>query len=182
MSASNLPAVNKIPDKLINAKIYKEGKTELMGTADAEFPSLEYMVEAMSGLGLAGEIETPVIGHYKSLPFKFKWNTINALATSLLAPVTHHLEVYASIQTYDAGTGKLAPTPVKVVLRALPKKVGLGKLEPAKKMDNETELECTYIKMWIGGAEVLEIDKFNFICRINGEDSLAKVRRDLGME
>ncbi len=178
----NLPAVNKIPDKLTNAKIYREGKTELMGTADAELPSLEYMTEAMSGLGLAGEMETPVLGHFKSLPFKFKWNTINEVATSLLAPVTHHLEVYASIQEYDAGTGKLSPRPVKVVLRALPKKVGLGKLEPAKKMDPDIELECAYIKMWIDGDVLLEIDKFNFICNINGEDALAQVRRDLGME
>lgn len=178
----NLPAVNKIPDKLINAKIYIEGKTELMGTADAELPTLEYITEAMSGLGLAGEIETPVIGHFKALPFKFKWNTINALATSLLAPVTHHLEVHASIQEYDAGTGKLGNKPVKVVLRSLPKKVGLGKLEPAKKTDNEVEMECAYLKVWLGGEVVLEIDKFNFICNINGEDVLAPVRRDLGME
>ena len=81
-----------------------------------------------------------------------------------------------------AGTGKLASKPVKVVLRGLPKKVGLGKLEPAKKMDPDVELECVYLKVWIDGEVVLEIDKFNFICNINGEDVLASVRRDLGME
>ena len=177
-----LPAANKIPDKLINSKIYKEGKTELLGTADAELPGMEYITEAITGLGLAGEVETPVIGHFKPLPFKFKWNTVNKLATDLLFPVTHHLEVYSSIQEYDAGTGKLMSKPVKAVLRGLPKKVSLGKLEPAKKMDTETELECVYIKMWIDGEVVLEIDKFNFICNINGEDVLAPVRRDLGME
>jgi P2 family phage contractile tail tube protein len=178
----SLPAANKIPDKLINAKIYKEGKTELMGTADAELPSLEYITEAITGLGLAGEIETPVIGHFKSMPFKFKWNSINETATSLLAAETHSLDVHASVQVYEAGTGKLTSKPVKVLLRGLPKKVGLGKLEPAKKMDPETELECVYIKMWIDGVVVLEIDKFNFICNINGDDALAQVRRDLGME
>jgi len=178
----DLPASNRIPDKLINAKVYSDGKSELMGTADAELPSAEYMTESISGLGLAGEIETPVIGHFKSLPFKFKWNTINEAALVLLEPKTHHLEVYASIQKYDSGTGELISMPVKVVLRALPKKVGLGKLEPAKKMDPDTELECVYIKMWINGKEMLEIDKFNFICNINGEDKLASVRKDLGMD
>jgi len=178
----NLPAANKIPDKLINAKIYKQGETELMGTADAEFPSLEYVTEALTGLGLAGEIETPVIGHFKSLGFKFKWNTVNEMATSLLYPEAHDLEVHASTQVYDAGTGKLANSPVKAFLRCLPKKGGLGKLEPGKKMDAETEMECLRIKMWIGGNLALEIDKLNFICRINGVDALASVRRDLGME
>ena len=179
---TTLPASNRIPDKLINAKIYQGGKNELMGTADAEFPTLEYITENIAGLGLAGEVETPVLGHLKSLTFKFKLNTVNKSALILLRPETHHLEVYASIQEYDAGTGELVSKPLKVVLRGLPKKVGLGKLEPAKKMDPDTELECVYIKMWINGEVVLEIDKFNFICNINGEDFLESVRRDLGME
>ena len=178
----NLPATNRIPDKLINAKIYIQGETELLGTADAEMPSLEYITESLSGLGLAGEVETPVIGHFKALPFKFKWNTINKAAVNLLTPQAHKLDIHGSIQTYDAGTGKLEPQSYKVFLEGLPKKVGLGKLEPGKKMDSEVELECTHIKMWFAGELVLEIDKLNFICMINGEDVLSQVRRDLGME
>lgn len=177
-----LPAANIIPDKLINAKIYFEGKSELVGTADAELPSLEYIMESISGLGLAGELETPVMGHFKSLPFKFKWNTINESALTLLKTKTHHLDLHGSIQRLDAATGELTSYGVKVVLRALPKKVGLGKVEPAKKMDPETELECSYIKLWMGGEAMLEIDKLNFICNIMGEDMLSSVRRDLGME
>lgn len=177
-----LPSANTIPDKLINAKIYFEGKTELVGTADAELPALEYITETLSGLGLAGEIETPVLGHFKALPFKFKWNIPNEQAMTLLQPNTHHLEVFASTQSLDAATGKLVSSPVKIVLRGMPKKLSLGKLEPGKKMDPELELECSYIKMWIAGKVVLEIDKFNFIANIMGEDALGSVRKDLGGE
>jgi len=180
--ATSLPAANIIPDKLINAKIYFEGKSELVGTADAELPSLEYITEAISGLGLAGEMETPVMGHFKPLPFKFKWHVPNKSALTLLKTKTHHLDIYGSIQQLDAATGEFSSQQAKVVLRAAPKKVGLGKVEPGKRMDPETELECSYIKMWLGGDEVLEIDKFNFICKILGEDMLASVRSDLGME
>lgn len=179
---SSLPAANTIPDKLINAKIYFEGKTELVGTADAELPSLEYLTETLSGLGIAGEITTPVLGHFKELPFKFKWNIPNEQALTLLQPNTHHLEVHGSTQSLDAATGKLVPQAVKVVLRGMPKKLGLGKLEVGKKMDPELELECSYIKMWIAGTEVLEIDKLNFIARIMGVDSLETVRQHLGGE
>jgi len=182
MPPINLPSANRIPDKLINAKIYYQGSTELLGTANAELPSLEYITEALTGLGLAGEVETPVMGHFKSLTFKFNWNVLNQQAISLLASTTHHLEVYGSIQHHDAGSGELVADPVKVVLRGMPKKVGTGKVEPAKRMESETELECSYIKMWLSGEEVLEIDKFNFICRIMGQDMLEQVRKDLGGE
>lgn len=178
----SLPSANTIPDKLINAKIYFEGQTELIGTADAELPSLEYITETLSGLGIAGEIETPVMGHFKALPFKFKWNIPNKQAMTLLQPVTHHLEVYGSTQSFDAASGELLPEQVKVVLRGMPKKLGLGKLEPGKKMDPELELECSYIKMWIAGSVVLEIDKINFIANIMGKDSLETVRQHLGGE
>ncbi|UQZ90696.1 phage tail protein [Deltaproteobacteria bacterium Smac51] len=178
----SLPSANIIPDKLINAKIYMEGKDELMGVGDAELPDVEFTTESIAGLGLAGELETPVMGHVKSLPFKFKFNVISTAAMVLLQTKTHHLEVYASIQRYDTASGELGSQPVKVVLKTLPKKVGMGKIEAAKKMDNEVELECVYFKLWIGGEEVLEIDKLNFIYRVLGEDMLATVRRDLGME
>ena len=180
--ALTLPSAGHIPDKLINAKIYYGGSTELFGVANAELPSLEYITESLSGLGIAGELETPVIGHFKSLPFKFNWNVPNKQAIVLLASITHHLEIYGSIQHHDSGSGELVPEPVKVVLRGMPKKVGTGKVEPAKKMESETELECSYIKMWLGGEEVLEIDKFNFVCRIMGQDMLEQVRKDLGGE
>ena len=178
----NLPATNMIPDKLINAKIYLDGQSELLGVGDAELPALEYITESISGLGLAGEMESPVIGHFKSMPFKFKFHTLNASALVLLKPETHHLEIRASIQELDGGTGKLVPVACKVLLHGLPKKVGLGKLEPGKKMDSEVELECTYMKIWLGGTEAIEIDKLNFVARVNGHSMLGEVRSHLGMD
>jgi len=177
----NLPSANRIPDKLINAKVYASG-TELLGIANTELPNFEYITEALSGLGIAGETETPVIGSFKSLTVKFGWNVPNKQGFSLLVPQAHQLEIYGSFQYYDSGTGALSTENVKVVVRGMPKKVGMGKTEPAKKMESDTELECSYIKIWMGGEEVVEIDKFAFIGRILGVDYLEQVRKDLGGE
>ena len=78
----NLPSANVIPDKLINAKVYMEGSSALLGVADIELPSLEYVTESMSGLGIAGELDTPVIGHFKAISLKLKWNTVNENSAS----------------------------------------------------------------------------------------------------
>lgn len=180
--AINLPSANRIPDKLINAKIYYEGRTELLGTANAELPSFQYMSEALSGLGIAGELETPVLGHFQGLTLKITWNVANKQALSLLQPVAHHLEIFGSVQHQDAASGEIVSEAIKVACRAFPKSGSLGKLEPAKKMEPETELELSYIKIWIGGEVIVEVDKFNFIANIMGVDTLEPVRSDLGGE
>ena len=48
-------------------------------------------------------------------------------------------------------------------------------------MEPETELEIYYYKLWLGGRELVEVDKLNFIFRLNGADMLAEVRANLGM-
>lgn len=176
---STLVNTNLIPDKLINASIYL-GTDELLGIGTVTLPELSYMTESLEGLGIAGPVEMPVIGHFSNLTTSFSWNTITPAALTLLVAKGQQLNVRASVQQYDAGTGKQVPQQVRLVMNVLPKKLSLGKTEAGKKMDNETELEVTYLKLWIGGEEVLEIDKINFICNILGEDTLAEVRQHLG--
>lgn len=177
-----LRGVNPIPDKLINARIYnEEGKAQL-GIGTVTLPDLAYMTENISGLGIAGELETPVTGHFKALQIKIEWNSVAVEAVDLLRAQSHKLEIRAAVQYADPSTGKYESRAVKVLVWASPKKFGMGKAESGKKMGNETEMEVEYIKMWMEGQEILEIDKLNFVCVINGEDQLAKVRQDLGME
>lgn len=173
-------ATNPIPSVLINAKIYNEGK-ELMGAGTVELPDFEFMTESATGLGLAGEIDMPVLGHFKALTMSIKWNSVCDNAVALLAPKAHQLAIYGSVQDWDTGNGTFAPTGVKVTVKATPKKSGVGKFEPGKKMEPSTEFELTYVKMSLAGEEKLEIDKINFICRIDGTDYLSDVRGQLGM-
>lgn len=177
--SQHLPSSNLIPALLTDANIYKDG-VGLLGVGSIEIPNFEYLTESLSGLGIAGEVDAPVVGHMKSMSVKIKWNTTNATATSLLAPMAHQLEIYASVQQYDAGSGTYDHQPVKIVLKAAPKNVGIGKMEPGKKMDAETELEIYYLKLWQGGSEMVELDKFNYIFRVLHVDYLAQIRANLG--
>lgn len=179
MSQNILASTNLIPDKLINAAIYLDTNV-LLGIATVTLPELSYMTESLEGLGIAGPVEIPVIGHFQNMTTSFSWNTITTEALTLLKTKGHQLNIRASVQQYDAGTGKQIAQQVRLVMNVLPKKLSLGKTEAGKKMDNETELEVIYLKLWIGGDEVLEIDKINFICSILGEDMLAEVRQHLG--
>ncbi len=177
---ADMPVTNPIPALLTNAKIYRDGADQL-GAGTLELPNFEFMTESITGLGIGGEMDMPVIGHFKSMSVKITWNTVSAQAVGLLLPQAHHLDIRGSIQEYDAGTGTFVNKAVKVLVRAMPKTSGIGKFEPGKKMDPETEMEVSYLKLWLGGQERVEVDKFNMIFRVNGTDILTEVRANLGM-
>lgn len=178
--SQSLPVTNPIPSVLTNAKIYRDGVDQI-GVGTVEVPDFEYLTESIAGLGIAGEMDVPITGHFKAFALKIKWNVVTPAAAALLQSSGHHIEVRGSIQELDAGSGQFVNKPVKIVCKAMPKKSGIGKFEPGKKMEPETELEVYYIKMWMNGEELLEVDKFNFIFSINGTDMLADVRANLGM-
>ncbi len=172
---------NQIPEKLKAFRVYLDG-VDLLGVADLELPSLELSGDTVSGAGIAGEFESPTTGHFKSLKLKIKWRVINEDQIHLAAHRTHHLDCRGSVQSYDAGSGDYVDYPVKVVVRALTTKQSLGKMETAKQQDSDTEMECLYLKLWLNSSEAIEIDKLNYIYKVNGEDYLASTRVHLGME
>ena len=50
-----------VPEKLINFRVYQDG-ADLLGVADVSLPSLEAMTETVKGAGVAGEVDSPVLG------------------------------------------------------------------------------------------------------------------------
>ena len=171
---------NLYPDKLINYRVYKDGAT-MLGEGTVDLPEIAYMVDTLSGAGIAGEIETPVIGHIQSMSTTINWRTINKDAIDLLKTSGALLTFRASQQQVQADTNALQNEPVKILMRVLPKTTTLGSAEVGATTDSSTELEVTYLKIEIGNENMLEIDKVNFKFIVRGEDRLASVRSDLGM-
>ena len=168
------------PEALIDYKVY-EDKNEYLGIAQVVLPSIAFITQTLSGAGIAGEVDSPVLGHFQSMSVTLHWRTIDEAAMSLAEQKAHHLEIRGSQQQYDAGSGKYSSVPVRLVVRGTPKTTSLGSFEPGSTTDTTTELECSYLKLVVGGKERLEIDKYNYICRIGGQDALQSVRADLGL-
>lgn len=171
----------QIPEKLINFKVYEEDGTDIRGVVDAELPELEPMTETNKGAGIAGEYDSPVIGHYQSMTLSLSWNTPTAFLLSLSAPKIHKLDLRGAIQITDPGAGTIKPIALRVTAWCMPKKTAPGKLEVGAAMDSSNEFEVIYYKIYLDGKEKIEIDKLNYICKIDGVDYLAEVREALGM-
>lgn len=172
--------MNQVPEKLINFRVYEDG-VDLLGIADVELPSIDVMTETIKGAGIAGEIESPVLGHFGNMTCKVNWRTVVKPTIHLAAPKAHNLDFRGATQIYNAGTGEYNVHPIKVTVRGIPKKTELGKFEVGATGDASNEFEVIYLKVTVNGEEIMEIDKFNYICKINGVDYLKQVRQALGL-
>lgn len=166
-------------DKLIDFAVFSSGR-ELYGYADVTLPDIEFISETVKGAGIAGEVDLGVLGQTKAMSLSIKWNTIDSDVTDLASQKVHDLEFRGAQQYYDSSSGELKVEPVSVYVKVMPKKIGLGKFEQAAKTDTATEFEVVYIKFVVGNKTRTEIDKFNYVCILNGVDVLAVVKEALG--
>ena len=169
-----------VPEKLINFRVYQNG-SDLIGIADVTLPNLEAMTETVKGAGIAGEIDSPVLGHYSSMELELNWRTLEKPNVLLASPKGVQLDLRGAQQVYDSSEAAYVVRPVKVVVSGVPKTTELGKLDVGTTSDTKNTIEVNYIKITIDGEDVLELDKFNYICSIGGTDYLADVREALGL-
>lgn len=176
-----MASINPIPERTINYRVYDDSNA-VIGIATVDLPDIEAMTDTVSGAGIAGEIDSPTLGHFGSMTLTINWRTITGDASRLNAQRVHALEFRASQQINDAANGELRTQAVRIVTRCTPKNLSLGSLEVSATTDSSSEFEVSYLKIYIDGRETLEIDKYNFKFSVNGEDFLRQVRRDLGIE
>lgn len=170
----------KVPEKLINFRVYRDG-SDLIGIADVTLPTLEAMTETVKGAGVAGEIDSPTLGHYASMELQLNWRTLERSNVRLASPTGVHLDLRGAQQVYDSGESKFIVRPVKCVVRGVPKSTELGKLDVGATTDTVNTIEVNYIKIDVDGDTLLEVDKYNYITVIEGVDYMAEIRDALGL-
>lgn len=170
----------KIPDKNVNFMVYSDTNT-LYGVAEVTLPDFEAMSESMSGAGIAGEAEIPVIGHFGSMSMTLQWRTVTKEALKLMTQEAHSLTLRGVWQAYDAGAGALSVSNIKIAVKAVPKNFTMGALNVGNSSDSESEFEILYIKVTIDDVDYVELDKYSYIFRVNGTDYLQSVRKGLGL-
>jgi len=172
---------SQIPEKLVNFACYAgTGALEFLGMTDIDLPKLESMTDTIHGAGIAGEYDSPTIGHFKAMVVKLAWRTTTEAALGLLAPALHALDIRGSIQILDPMTGQLVTQALRLAVTGEVKGFEPGKLEPGKPMASTCEVEVAKLSIFLGGVPIIELDKFCGVFKVNGFDYLKSVRSDLG--
>lgn len=171
----------KIPEKMINYKLYVDGSPSLAAMVDVTLPNIEYLTETVSGAGIAGEIESPTLGHTSPITLGINVRSLVGEDFSLLEQRSYTLEIKAASQSQDQSNGKLVVGKLAIIAKGVPKNLNMGTLGVGKTTDSSKEFSITYLKVEVDGKTVLEIDKVNMIFMVNGKDLLAEVRAAIGM-
>ncbi len=170
---------NAVPLLANNFNVYIDDYYQ-PGVAEGNFPSLEFMTSEIKGSGVAGTIDMPAPGHFGSFTVSLTWRTISPNYAVLGENRSHTLDMYAEHLDWDGGRGEYISRSVHVFMKALTKKMDLGKLVVGESAEAQTEHEVFYFKLDIDNSEQILIDKLNYIYRVQGEDFLAGTRRALG--
>lgn len=170
---------NVIPEKGINFSVYLNGE-DLLGVAEGTLPALESMTSEVKGAGVAGVIESPVIGHFNSTNFSLTWRTVTDNFLKLFDHSTNDLELFSALQQYDAGLGEYKVVQLRVYMKAITKTRTPGNLVVGDNMDTQMEFEVVYMKVYLDDKERVELDKYDYIYKVDDVDQLDEVARALG--
>lgn len=166
-------------ESVINFAVY-EDSVEYVGMAGVTLPNLAAIVQTLSGAGIAGNVEVPVLGHYDVMSLTLNFHTTTEHSVRLSEPRRHNIDLRMAQQIEDTVAGEVKVQSIKHVLVVVPKTDTGGTVAPAAPTNGSGEYSVRYWATYIDGAKVREIDPLNFICEVNGVDYLADVRKAIG--
>ena len=147
-------------ESVINFAVY-EDSVEYVGMASVTLPNLAAIVQTLSGAGIAGNVEVPILGHYDAMTLGLNFRT-----------TTQQIE--------DTVAGEVKVQNIKHILVVIPKTDTGGSIAPAAPTNGSGEYAVRYWATYIDGVRTREVDPLNFICYVDGTDYLADVRKALG--
>lgn len=168
-----------IPEVINGFKVYDGDGNDLVGITDEmSMADLASKVATVTGAGIAGSYEVPVLGHYDSItqeiPFRILYKNVFELANPMKQV---SLNIRGAIQVTNKGTGLSDFAGFRYVVKGRCKSMSPGNLKPGDVMGSKVSIEAVYILYEINGEKMVEIDKLNNVFRVDGVDLMERVRK-----
>ncbi len=165
--------------RLTNANVYLNGKSYLGKAAEAKLPDVVATLTEHAALGMVGKLELP--SGLDKMEMTIKWNSLypDVMIAAGNPFQGVQLQLRGSQETY-AGAGRIKEEPVVVFIAGQFKKFPMGGFKQHDNVDAETALTVTYIRLVIGGSDIVEIDVLANIWKVGGADILANYRDNIG--
>lgn len=168
----------ELPDKLNNFNVY-DGKTKLVGvSSEITLPSFDPLTDTLSVAGMAGEIESEVIGSFGSMKLEIPFVNLSGSFFEFAAS-TNPVVIRGSMEIFNTQTQTKDSRQITITVKGRTLNINPGNLKKGGKGEPKITKEITYIKIVINNETQLELDKLNSIFIMGGVDLLAKVRSQI---
>jgi uncharacterized protein len=140
-------------------------------------PEINIQVEEFRGGGMDGTVEIPM--GIEKIEFDFELHTWDEQVWTQLGYGPGSLDVPIFFRGYLI-TASGAEKGVLIATRCLIKSIKPSKVEPGKKASLSVHVSANYYRHEVEGRTLTEIDIFNRVTIIDGEDKSARARDILG--
>lgn len=169
-----------LPEVISNFNVYDNGNNKLIGVSgEVSLSELAAVTATVSGAGLLGDMNLPVIGQVGSMEQEIPFNVLNVDVFNqfrLNKPVT--LVLRGDVQSTDTATGEFRHNAMKITWRGYVKKITPGKVKAAESMGASVTLELVYIHIRFDDKTAIKIDKMNSVYQIGDEDLLEEIKKN----
>lgn len=166
-----------LPQAVNNYNLYLGEKGERwIGAGQVEIPEITNLSTEVKMAGMSGTVNVPLVGHFESFKVTITAPVMTVQAVKGALPEAQIITARAALETLETSNGRKVILPLTVLMRGQSGSFKPGNLEKGAAMDTAVSFEIDYIKITLDGADMLEIDKWNNIYRVNGVDYLTDVR------
>ena len=162
----------------INAyNVYNNGN-RLIGTSDeVKLPYFEGLTGTLSGPGILGEIDEPLLGHFGASEIEIPFRTLDEeMFTLFPVGAAVNLTLRMSTQAIMESSMKTDFAPSRIVIKGKCKGFTGGKVKQGEGTGSSVKIEIIYIMIEVNKKKKFELDKLNFVYKVDGADLLKKVR------
>lgn len=163
----------------VNGNVYDDDDV-LLGAVEVTLPNIEFLVQNVSGAGIQGNIDIPVIGQINAMSIGIKFTHPGHNAYRLAQPRLHNIVLRIAEQEEDVVSRALRLLGTRHHMGIYPKSFTTGTFAPASNANASGEYTVHYWQAYekADGVEskFVDIDQLAEKFEIDGVDYLAEVR------
>lgn len=170
----------KQPAAHIQVEVY-EDSIRRCGLASATLPQINYTTTSITGAGMMGPIDVPLVGMVENMTLTLNWLEITGDAVGLQTPEKHNIELRVATENWQVEQAEIEIQSDKYVMIVQPRSLNPGDITPMSAPNASQEFTVYYFAGYKNGTQLFEIDKRNMKNVINGTDYFADVKKALGL-
>lgn len=170
----------KLATKINSYNVYKGGRKVIGVSDEVTLPDFEALTDTLSGPGMLGEFDEALLGHFGASEMEIPFKTLDDPMFEMMG-VGAAVDLTLRISTQAMETSNLSTDflPSRIVVRGKNKGFTGGSVKSGQGTGSSVKVEIAYILIEVNGKSKFELDKFNFIYKVNGKDLLEKLRRQV---